>query len=169
MPRRNGRFMDENFLIMSMLVIVEDWRLQCCHFAKWSWISVVLRWAQRRGPGCWRRVLPTPWLVAAFGQLFKAFSGFASAEILYSFQMGLPLFGQLFDAHYWYFGKYILQPGWKVIHNHDVWQQLHALKMGVRNKAKMLSFCFLQVQPQQETLKCNCTVISIWWHVWLKK
>ena len=42
-----------------------------------------------RGPGCWYHVLPTPWfnlLIAAFGWFFKPFSGFASAEILYSFQ-----------------------------------------------------------------------------------
>ena len=54
-----------------------------------------------QGPQCCCHVLPTPrfsLLVAAFGRLFKAFSGFALAGILYSFQRDFRYLGNLLNS-----------------------------------------------------------------------
>ena len=155
-----------------MSLIMGDCHLQCFHFVKWSWICVVLHSHLRRDSDVavsWRLVAVFRHSAICFGRNF--------VQVL----IEPPLQGRLSDAHYQRFGKYIWKPGRKVIPNY-VWQQLHALKMGVRNGAKIviiLKFCFLQPTRNKMSsfwnfVSCNQhkthywtqVSLSIRWHVW---
>ena len=100
-------------------------------------------------------------LVAASGRLFKAFSGFASPGILYSFQWDFRTLAT-FDAHYQRFGKYIWQPvGRKEIPT----LMFESLENGSQKQSKKKSTFWNFVScNQQETLNGIqvCTGYSTW-------
>ena len=152
MPRWNGRFINENFLIMSMTLIMGDWPLQCFHFVKRSWISVVLRIHLHRGPS---RVTRFSLLVAAIEQHSKAFSGFASPGILYSFQFDFRYLGDfrcslptLWEIYLATWTKGNSQPWCLTCNSYIPWKRESETKQIL--DVIILKFCFLQ--PTRNTL-----------------
>ena len=137
---------------MSMTLWVWSWEIDTCNvLILWNDHEFLCSAAHSTAQGtitCCQPPVPTPWfslLVAALhdlGYFLRLSADLLRQEFCTAFNETFATWAT-FDAHYQRFGKYIRHPRQNESPNHDVWQQLQALKTGVRNEAKSHHFQIL--------------------------